>query len=93
MRQIVTLTIGTYMISLFYLLQQSEALGASNFQILFNDIEIGSAPPIDYRFWTYFSFTFNVSADTTADFKLKINYINSIQRRLSVCNLKLRKIG
>ena len=92
MRQPITLTIGTYMVSLFYILHQADTLGASNFQLLFNNTQIGAITTIDNRYWTYYSFTFDVSVDTTGDLKIQHNYIDST-KRIGLCNLKLRKIA
>ena len=91
-RQPITLTVGTYIVSLFYILFPNDTVGAANFQVLFNDIQIGAITTIDNKFWTYYSFTFDVSVDTTGDFKIQNNYIDST-KRMSICDLKLRKIA
>ena len=92
MRQPISLTTGTYLVSLFYVLHKTDPLGSSNFQIFFDNAQIGAITTIDNRYWTYYSFTFNVSADTTADFQLQNTFTNQF-KRISISNLKLRNIG
>ena len=92
MRQPITLTTGTYLVSLFYVFHKTDTLGSSNFQIFFDNAQIGAITTINNRYWTFYSFTFNVSADTTADFQLQNTYTNQF-RRIAISNLKLRKIA
>ena len=74
------------------LIHKNDTLGASNFQMFFDNAQIGAITTIDNRYWTYYSFTFNVSADTTADFQLQNTFTNQF-KRISISNLKLRKIA
>ena len=91
-RQPITLNIGTYMVSFYYILGTTDPYTDLLFQIFFNNIEIGLINSINNSIWTYYSVTFPVSSSTTGDFKLQNNYSVS-GKRFSVCNLQLKKIS
>ena len=42
MRQPITLTTGTYFVSLFYVFHKNDTLGSTNFQIFFDNAQIGA---------------------------------------------------
>ena len=91
-RQPITLNIGTYMVSFYYILGNTDPYTDLLFQIFFNNIQIGLINSINNTIWTYYSVTFPVSSSTTGDFKLQNNYSVS-GKRFSVCNLQLKKIS
>jgi len=91
-RQPITLNIGTYMVSFYYILVTADPYTDLLFQICFNNIEIGLINSINNTIWTYYSVTFPVSSLTTGDFQLQNNYSVS-GKRFSVCNLQLKKIN
>jgi hypothetical protein len=71
-RQPITLNIGTYMVSFYYILGPIDPYTDLLFQIFFNNIEIGLINSINNTIWTYYSVTFPVSSLTTGDFNYKI---------------------
>jgi len=91
-RQPITLNIGTYMVSFYHIMGTADPYTDVSFQIFFNNIEIGLINSILTTNWRYYSITFSVSSLTTGDFKLQNNYSLS-QKRISICNLQLRKIS
>ena len=91
-RQSITLNIGTYMVSFYHIMGTGEPYTDVSFQIFFNDIEIGLINSILTTNWRYYSITFPVSSLTTGDFKLQNNY-SLTPKRISICNLQLRKIS
>ena len=80
------------MVSFYHIMGTSDPYTDVSFQIFFNHIEIGLINSILTTNWRYYSFTFSVSSLTTGDFKLQNNY-SLTSKRISICNLQLRKIS